>query len=398
MREAAADRTSGSRHLRRSRTGGVTKATGAAAPLRIGILGAGMIAGSEQGILPGLGHVTGSPQVTAIAAPSRTHTDPLAARYEIPNVFTTLEEMLESDTVDAVVNLTPVPAHATTSKAILRAGKHLVSEKPLALRLDDADELIDLASAAGRLIVCSPPRMLEPASMRARDLVRGDAIGRVGFARVRSSHAGPAWRAWPRDPAWYYAADAGPLLDMRPYGVQTITGILGPAIAVTAMSGRTAPSRRVAGGPFAGSTIPVDCDDNTLLMLDFGGATFAVVDCTFNVRAALSPDLEIFGHHGTLAVTNAGSPSRGSAVRHYRVGPDGVGGTWRDARGPHFAADERRIAQLGRALLVQHLVDCLASGEQPVLSAANARHTLEILLAARRSAVSGQRAEVTSTF
>lgn len=357
-----------------------------------------MIAGSERGVLPGMSHVSGSPTVTAIAAPSRVHAEPLARRYGIARVFTTLEEMLASDTVDAVVNLTPIGAHASTSRAVLRAGKHLVSEKPLALTLEDADELIELANSAGRLIVCAPPRVLEPAYVRAHDLVRDGAIGQVAFARVRSSHAGPAWRAWPRDPSWYYGADAGPLLDMGPYGIQSITGILGPARAVVALSGRTLSSRRVAGGPLSGTTIPVDCDDNTLLMLDFGGASFAVVDCTFNVRAALSPDLEIFGHGGTLAITNPAGARRSPSVRLFRVGSDGVDGAWSDARGPHFATEARRTAALGRAILVQHLVDCLTTGEPPVLSAERARHTLEIMLAARQSAASGRRIELTSTF
>lgn len=368
------------------------------APLRLGILGAGMIAATGRGVLPGLRHVTGSFHVTAIAAPSATHAEPLALRYRIPHVFRTLDEMLGSGTVDAVVNLTPVGAHSDTSRAILEAGKHLVSEKPLALTLADADTLIDLAHASGCVIVCSPPRMLEPSYARARDLVRDGTIGRVAFARVRSSHAGPAWRAWPEDPSWYYGPDAGPLLDMGPYGLQTITGIFGPAKAVVALSGRTAPSRLVAGGPFAGTAISVDSDDNTLILLDFGDATFAVVDCTFNVRAAHSPGLEIFGHDGTIAVTDPETFSDGSPLQVYRTAADGVAGAWSDVWDSRFAADQRRTARLGRAILVQHLLDCLATGRTPVASAEHARHTLEIMLAARGSAASGRRVDLTTTF
>ncbi|PJJ55206.1 Gfo/Idh/MocA family protein [Compostimonas suwonensis] len=369
-----------------------------AGPLRIGLLGAGMIASFDWGILPGFHHLQGAAELTAIAAPSDAHTGALAAEYGIPHVYRSVDEMLEADTVDAVVNITPIAAHAETSLKILSAGKHLISEKPLASTLAEADELIDTARAAGVMIVCSPPRMLEPARVRARELVRQGAIGTVAFARVRSSHAGPAWQAWPADPSWFYAADAGPLMDMGPYGIQEITGILGPARAVMAMSGRTSETRTVAGGPFAGSIVPVEADDNTLLLLDFGGGAFAMVDCTFNLRAATSPDVEIFGHAGTIVLGNDRVASEVPALQLYRVSDDGVNGEWRDATGPGYRRDVDRIRAVRRAILVQHLLDCLVSGAPPVLSAEHARHTLEIILAAKRSAATGRRVELATSF
>src|SRR3712207_7320571 len=82
---------------------------------------------------------------------------------------------------------------------------------------------------------------------------------------------------------------------MGVYGIHEITGILGPARRVVAFSGITEPTRTVRAGPFKGKQIEVTADDNTLFMLDFGQSTFAVIDGTFNVNAAKSPRVEIFG-------------------------------------------------------------------------------------------------------
>ncbi|HEY4224769.1 MAG TPA: Gfo/Idh/MocA family oxidoreductase [Pseudolysinimonas sp.] len=360
------------------------------------MLGAGMIASSRWGILPGMAAVDSRARIVAICAPSRTHSQIVADDFGIPAVYTSLDEMLDRERLDAVVNITPIGAHFEGSRRILGSGAHLITEKPLASTVEQADELIEMARSRGLLIVCSPPRMIEPQRVRARELVAEGAIGTVAFARVRSSHAGPAWQAWPADPSWFYGADAGPLLDMGAYGIDEITGILGSAHRVSAVSGRLTAERIVHGGPLDGAVVPVLSDDNTLLTLDFGNGSFATVDASFSVRAARSPEIEIFGLDGTIALTNLRLEPDSIPVELYRVAGDGVGGAWEDARGAGFDEKQLRTPALGRASLVQHLVECLDLGETPVLSAEHARHTLEIMLAAQESARTGRTVDLTT--
>jgi len=125
-------------------------------PLRVGILGAGMIATVEPGYLPGLRRLRGRIEVTAIASRTRARARQVARDWDIPVVCGNLGEMLARGDVDAVVNLTPIAAHHETSLRILAAGKHLVTEKPLASTLAQADELIEAAARDGLLIVCAP--------------------------------------------------------------------------------------------------------------------------------------------------------------------------------------------------------------------------------------------------
>src|SRR5947199_42556 len=222
--------------------------------------------------------------------------------WDIPVVCDGLGQMRARRDVDALVNLTPIAAHHETSLRILAAGKHLVTEKPLASTLAQADELIEAADRGGLLIVCAPMDILKREWAQARRLINAGALGKVAFARVQSSHGGPAAMAWPADPAWFYAKGAGPLLDMGVYGLDRITAVLGPALAVAAMSGVTAPVRRARGGPFDGLEIPVTENDNNLLLLDFGDSRFAVVDAGFCAVATLSPEVEVFGLGGPLVV------------------------------------------------------------------------------------------------
>jgi predicted dehydrogenase len=371
---------------------------GGRSELRIGMLGAGMIASFAWGVLPGMHAVDPRARIVAIAAPTRTHSEPLAHEYGIPDVYDSLDAMLCAGGLDAILNLTPIPAHYETSKAILEAGLDLITEKPVSSTVQQADRLVELANAHGSVVVCSPPRMLEPQRRRARELVRAGAIGRVAFARVRSSHAGPAAQAWPADPSWFYAAGAGRLLDMGAYGIQEITGIFGPARRVTALSGRLAGERRAYGGAFDGVTIPVTVDDNALLLLDFGDSVFAVVDASFSVRAARSPALEIFGLEGSIALADLRADAAGVPVELYRVASDGIAGEWVDASGDGFAERQARVRAMGRAALVQHYVECALDGAENELTLDRARHTLEIMIAAQESAESGRAIELTTRW
>ena len=367
--------------------------------MKLGILGTGMIATYSYGVMPNLRHIPDKVEIVAVADPIFERAQAAQRQFGVPHAFGTLTEMLERADVDAVVNLTPIPLHAATSREILDAGKHLVTEKPLATTMEEADLLIETARRHGLTIVCSPPQMLLPRYTEARRLVGLGTIGHVAFARVRSSHGGPAGGWWPHDPSWFYQKGSGPLFDMGVYGLHEITGILGPARRVVAFSGITEPTRTVRGGPFKGKTIEVTADDNTLMMLDFGQSTFAVVDATFNVNAAKGPKIEIFGRAGTINIGNTSSSKTPEpSFEIFRVDAVPELGGWITPQSWALQRAEERIEKLQRAILVDHLVDCVWQQRRPVLSAEHARHVLEIMLMAEESARTGRAIELTTTF
>ena len=370
-------------------------------PLRVGVLGAGMIATVDYGFLPGLQRMADRAEVVAIASRTRSRAEAVARDWNIPHVYDDLDSMLVDSDLDAVLNLTPIIDHFATSRRILEAGKHLVTEKPLASSVAEATELCDLAQQQRALVVCCPYDMLRPEWLEARRLVQAGAIGKVAFARVQSSHAGPAAMSWPADPTWFYQAGAGPLLDMGVYGIDRVTGVLGPVRRVTAFSGRTLPVRYARGGPFDGLKIEVNEDDNNLVLLDFGEATFAVVDGTFNVVASKAPQMEVYGLGGTLLVRrpDAGGVAGQLALELYRLdAAPGLDG-WITPRTVGHLAQDDRTAGLFRATLVDYLVECLRTGQGPgLVGPERARHVLEVMLAARTSAREGRAVDLETTF
>ena len=366
-------------------------------PLRAGILGVGTIATSPSGYLPGLMEMKEAVTIISVADPAIERAHTVAAQYNVPEVYASLEDMLQQSEIDLVINLTPIPVHGSTSLKILQAGKHLVVEKPIATTMEEADVLIELANNNDLKYVVAPPNMLQSKSIEAKQLIEAGAIGQPCFARVRSSHGGPAAGNWPLDPTWFYQEGSGPLFDMGVYGIHTITGILGPAKRVVAFSGITEKVRTVRGGPFAGKKIEVTTDDNTLFMLDFGHSVFAVIDGTFNVNAAKSPQVEIFGRAGTINLNNERQDPTAPPLEIFCLdAAPGIDG-WITPRRRWNNADSQQ-QRYRRAILVKHLVDCIHEQKHPILSAEHARHALEIMLKAIESARSGQALDLKTTF
>src|SRR4051812_8389856 len=347
-----------------------------------------MIAIVPNGFLPGLRLLADRVEVAAIASRTRARAEDVARDFDIPAVHDDLDSMLANEDLDAVLNLTPIDAHYETNLRILAAGKHVLTEKPLTQTMAEANELVELARQRGLHILTAPMDMLRPEWIEARRLVKAGALGKIAFARVQSSHAGPAAMNWPADPTWFYQRGSGPLLDMGVYGLTRLTGVLGPAKRVTAMSGITGPSRRARGGAFDGLEIPVTEADNNLLLLDFGDSTFATLDATFNVVGTRAPQLELYGLEGSLVVNRPDTrvePGQLS-LELFRIdaGP-GLSG-WITPRTVGLSRLQDRVAALQRAVLVEHLLECLDTGQPSVLGAEQARHVLEIMLAAQTAA------------
>lgn len=367
--------------------------------LKLGVLGAGTIATVSYGVLPNMSSIRHKVDIVAIADPVVERAEQAAAQYGIAKALATLDELLELSDVEAVLNLTPIPVHGETSIKILAAGKHLATEKPLATTMQEANQICGLAEERGLTVVCSPPNMLYADRAEARRLIEAGVIGKVAFARVRSSHGGPAAGNWPLDPTWFYQKGAGPLFDMGVYGIHEITGILGPAQRVVAFSGITERVRTVRGGPFRGKAIDVTGDDNVLMMLDFGDSTYAVVDATYNVNAAKGPKVEIFGREGTINIRGASSAGSGEPpLEVFRM--DALPGLrgWVVPSLQEVQEKTQRTARLSWAILVDHLSDCIREGITPVLNAPHARHALEIMLKAEESARTGRVEDLTTTF
>jgi predicted dehydrogenase len=243
--------------------------------------------------------------------------------------------------------------------------------------------LLAEAQRHGLALACAPEHPVRPVIRTIADLVRDGVIGRVAFAKVQSSHDGPEKHDVPRDSTWYYQPGTSPILDLGVHGLSQITSILGPVRRLSCFSGRSLPVRVTTAGPFKGKRIDVEIDDNSLLMLDFGDATFSYLDATYCVEASLGPRLEIYGSEGTISL---GGRSEGSGLRLYRSAEQ----EWRDVEVPP--------AQPVRDLGVLHTVEHLRGGAPLRLTAQHGRHLVEIMTRAPEAAATGHTLEMETTF
>ena len=351
--------------------------------VRIGLVGCGAIAQAMH--LPGIQMIAdlGRADLVAVCDALEDRARAASERFGAPAYFTDLAEMLRRADFDLLVNTTPIPEHFAVSLAALRAGRHVYSQKPLATTVEEATRLIEEAQARGLTLACAPEHPVRPQVQTIKRLVDDGVIGKVAFAKVQSSHDGPEKHDVPRDSTWYYKPGSTPILDLGVHGLSQITSVLGPVQRLACFSGRSLPVRQITAGPFAGKRIDVEIDDNALLLLDFGRATFAFLDATYCVEASLGPRLEIYGSAGTISLT--GRPHRWT-LQLYET----ARGAWREVEVPP--------ASVVRDLGVLHTVECLLEGTPLRLTADHARHLVEIMAKAPEAAATGRTLALATRF
>jgi predicted dehydrogenase len=370
--------------------------------IRIGILGAGDV--SQNIYLPGVARLSreGHLVLAAVCDSIEERAARSAAAHDIPHVFTSYDAMLASDTIDAVINLTPMQFHAEATLKAFAAGKHVYTEKPIATTLADADRIIATARQSGLTLACAPALMTHPENQEIKRLVAEGTIGKVCYVRARGSHPGPAWLLdYPSDPTWFYQPGAGPIFDLGVYPLTFITGVLGPARRVVAMSGIAIPKREIRAGVAKGKTIDVGIDDNTMITLDFGGACFAHVDASFCVLSSKGPRTEIYGSQGVINL--AATPDE-PPYEIFRDEPEHELRGWltpeRVYRGRLMPTTRHRESERTWSFAngVAHFVNVIEGREALIMTPEHGRHVLEIMLKSYDSARSGQTLELSTTF
>jgi predicted dehydrogenase len=347
-------------------------------PVRLGVVGAGDVA--QRDYLPEAHRLAGRAEITVLCGRDPERVGRVADQFGVPAWTTDYEEMLASD-VDAVVNLTPVPAHEPITRAALRSGRHVYTEKPLASSSGLARELRAEADSRGLVLVCAPSVLLYPQLVRAREIVGSGELGTVWSARAQAFGGVPPWAGYDSDPSPYFSAGVGPLVDVGVYPLHALSGLLGPVRSVSAMARRTRARFTIAAGPRGGQVIPVEAEDDWQLILDLG-TCLASVEANFATVDSAAADCELRGDQGAIAFSllDVAAP-----VSVQQPGADG----WSE-----FSAGAERSSGPDHILGVLHLAECIATGRPPLVSAAHAIHVLDVIEAARRSASLGQTVSV----
>jgi predicted dehydrogenase len=222
----------------------------------------------------------------------------MCAKYGFGAAFTDYDAMLHDSGADLIALLTPIPLHYRQAKAALEAGKHVYVQKTMTTTSEEALELFQMARDQGLILGASPGQMLDRYHREAKRIIDSGKIGKVCFVRGQGPHPGHELEDLKGiDPSWYYKPGGGPMMDVAVYALTSITGILGPAKRVTAMSGVAIPDRY-----WDGKKLDVQMDDNTVVLLDYGDGVFANVQGNYVTRSFNSPQFEFFGSKGTVVI------------------------------------------------------------------------------------------------
>jgi predicted dehydrogenase len=263
-----------------------------AGPVGIGIVGAGVISDTY------LENLTSFPDTTVHAIgdlrPDAARTK--AAEYGIPTSGDARAVFGHPD-VEIVVNLTIPAAHAEVSERAIAAGKHVWSEKPLALDPASGRAVIEAATTAAVRVGCAPDTFLGPGLQTVRRLVDDGAIGEPLTALALLQSPGPD--AWHPNPAFLFQNGGGPLLDIGPYYLTALIQVLGPIGAVAALTSTARAERTIGKGPRAGETFHVTVPSHVGALLRFAGGASA--QAIFSFDSALPRILlELTGRDGTI--------------------------------------------------------------------------------------------------
>jgi len=263
-------------------------ATSQARPVRVAILGAGFVA---DFYLRALNHVRGH-DVVVIMARSPERGRALAQLHGVPEVATTVAEVVSRDDVDLVLVALPHDMHVDVVRQITAARKALVCTKPLGRNADEAAQCLRLVRAAGVWHGYAETEVFAPGLVKAKAMVDSGAIGKVLSVRAREAHGHP--HAHARDPQ---RMGGGPLRGLGCHCVAIGRWFLGPDnLPVEVMAWGARLHRE-----------DVTCEDNAFAIVKFADGRVTQIEVGWTHVAGLDVRNEIHGSHGWIGTDETGS-------------------------------------------------------------------------------------------
>ena len=237
-------------------------------------------------------------ELRAVADMRSAAAEKQAAAFGVPAMR--VDQLLKRDDIEIVVNLTVPLAHTDVSLAVLNAGKHVHSEKPLGVSVAEARKVMDLAAAKGLRVGCAPDTFLGGGHQTARKPIDDGAIGRpvAGTAFFMC----PGHERWHPAPGFYYLRGGGPMLDMGPYYITDLIQLLGPIASVMGSVAKPRLERLVTSEPLNGTLIPVEVATHVAGMLEFASGAVVSIAMSFDVPKHNHAPIEIYGTEGSLLV------------------------------------------------------------------------------------------------
>jgi predicted dehydrogenase len=265
--------------------------------MRIGIIGCGFVADYYIKTLP----LHPELELVGVTDKDERRIENFSKHHSAPT-YDSVASLLADPKVDIVLNLTNPRSHYSVSKAALEAGKHVYSEKPLAMAMPEAQELVDLAEAKDLHLSSAPCSLLGEAAQTLWKALREKVVGKVYLVYAEMDdglvHRMP-YQQWKSESgiAWPYKDEfeVGCTLEHAGYYVTWLTAFFGPAQTVTAFS-----SCLVTDKETDVELSPSDTPDFSVACIKFASGVVARLTC--GIVAPHDHELKIIGEKGVLGI------------------------------------------------------------------------------------------------
>jgi predicted dehydrogenase len=297
-------------------------------------------------------------------------------------LYPNINEMLSGVPFDMMVTLTDMQVHGELNKKALLAGKHVWSEKPMANTYAEGKALLELAKSKGLRIWGAPAVVNSPQFAFMSKSIQEGNLGRISSAHGQYGHTGPTWSAF------FYEKGGGSMPDLGVYNMATLTGLLGPAKSVMAMTSIVTPERKVDDK----GKIKVAAEDNAHILLEHDKNVISHVMCGFNffdphgheAKGQSLHSIQVYGDSGNMRLIGYDWETSGVMLDN----------SWTEPAKLYATDSEGYEWQEGARVTGESPV----KGIQPRINAEHALHVLEIIEAARKSSDTGMKIKLESIF
>ncbi|MDP2997963.1 MAG: Gfo/Idh/MocA family oxidoreductase [Bryobacterales bacterium] len=310
-------------------------------------------------------------EVVAVASPTPGHPETLARRYGIPRVFTDYRQMLLEKDIELVTIAAPNYLHAQMTLDCARAGKHVLCEKPLAMTIEEADEMVDVCRREGVLLLYAEELFFTPKYVKAKEMADQGAFGRVHLVKQSERHFGP-------HSPWFWdvgRSGGGVFMDMGCHGIAFCYWFLNrsPIRSVYCQMGTHVHGDKTRG------------EDESLCILEFESGAVGLVENSWAHRGGMDDRVEVHGEGGvTYANLHMGNALPTYSEYGYGYAVEKAPGT----KGWSYPVFEE-LWNYGFPQEMRHFARCVRGKEEPIATGQDGRVVMEALFAGYASAAKG---------
>jgi predicted dehydrogenase len=350
-----------------------------ATKLRVAVIGCGSV---SNRYIP---HLQSSPLIEVVSLCDIKHERAIAQKkqYNVnAETYPNIDAMLKGVPFDMMVTLTDMQMHGELNKKALLAGKHVWSEKPMANTYADGKALLELARSKNLRLWGAPAVVNSPQFAFMAKCIQEGKLGRVASAHGQYGHTGPGWSSF------FYEKGGGSMPDLGVYNIATLTGLLGPALSVMAMTSIVNPERMIDEK----GLVKVEAEDNAHILMDHGKGIISHVMCGFNyfdphgheAKGQQLHSVQVFGDKGNMRLIGYDWETNGVYLDD----------SWDNPATLYEKEPGGYVWQEGATKVGESIVN----KTEPKINVEHALHVLEVMEAARKSSATGTKVKMQSTF